>query len=481
MQSRTAGTAGERTAPTRRTVLASSGVLGASGALFAACSGPGGGPGGAPAPQSKAPVTLSWLIRTDMGPIMADWHERAASGFKSQQPNVTVETAGATSGDYNTKATAMFAGGTPPDVLGNNAGGFGTFVVNGWMADVLPYVNRDKLDLKGFEPAALDSIRREGKLYGLPVGHNPWVIFVNRSLLQERGAALPPTSWKDRRWTLEALAKTAGQVTSRSDDPATAVWGVIHPEGQLGTQAAWFWGADPFNNTGGPEKSTAYQTAKVTTAYYVQPKVVEAIQANVDLMHRQRVAPTPVQQTPFAAGRASPLHTGRLGLWANGAWNLRTFKEAEVPFKWGVAPLTFGGGATAANTTGLFNDSFHVVKGTKAADAAFVFVAYLATGDRASGYTEGAGTFPANRQLYESWYDTQLKIPNLAMTKAELKDVMEGSMAAGFASPGKTLHRQRDLVGAFGQAFTPIRNGDQPAATGLRDVQTQIEAVAREG
>jgi ABC-type glycerol-3-phosphate transport system substrate-binding protein len=423
---------------------------------------------------------LTWLARTDMGTIMSDWHQKSAAAFSAQQAHVTIEQAAATSGDYNTKATAMFAGGTPPDVVGNYAGGFGTFVVNAWLDDLTPYATRDKLDLKTFEGSALEAIRRAGTLLGLPVGHNPWVLFVNHSLLQERGAPLPPTDWRDRRWNLDTLVRAAQPLVSRGE-PATATWAVVHPEGQMGTQAIWLWGTDPFNPQGGPDKSSAYQTGKITQALYTQPKVVEAVQANVDLMHRHRVAPTPAEQQPFAAGRATPLHTGRLGFWAGGAWSLREFKESPVSFTWGVAPLAHGLGSTATNLTGLFNDSFHVVKGTKGAEAAYQFVLFLATGDRARGYTEGAGTFPANRSLYDGWYDETLKTPGIALTKAQLKSVMEGAMSSGYASPGKTLHRQRDVQAAFAQAFAPIRNGEVPPSTGLRDVQTQVEAASREG
>jgi multiple sugar transport system substrate-binding protein len=415
-----------------------------------------------------------------MGTIMSDWHQKSATSFMAQQPHVTVEFAAAVSADYNTKATTMFAGGTPPDILGNYAGGFGTFVVNAWLEDLTPHAARDKLDLKTFEDSALEAIRREGKLLGLPVAHNPWVFFVNHSLLQERGAPLPPTDWKDRRWNLDALVKTSQPLVTRGE-PSTATWGVIHPEGQMGTQAIWLWGVDPFTTQGGPDKSSAYQTGKITQALYTQPKVVEAVQANVDLMHRHQVAPTPAEQSPFAAGQATPLHTGRLGFWAAGAWSLVQFKQSPVSFKWGIAPLAHGLGSTATNLTGLFNDSFHVVKGSKGPEAAYQLVLFLATGDRARGYTEGAGFFPANRALYESWYDEQLKLPGIALTKAQLKAVMEGAMTSGYASPGKTLHRQRDVQMAFAQAFGPIRNGQQAPSTGLRDVQTQVEAAAREG
>jgi ABC-type glycerol-3-phosphate transport system substrate-binding protein len=144
----------------------------------------------------------------------------------------------------------------------------------------------------------------------------------------------------------------------------------------------------------------------------------------------------------------------------------------------GAADQWSGGGG--ASTTGLFNDSFHVVKGSKAPDAAFAFVAFLATGARAAGYTEGGGLFPANRSLYDAYYEGILKTAGFGMTKAQLQEVMQGGAENGYPSPGKTLHRQRDFDSAYGKAIGPICNGDQPASTGLRDVQ-QIEAVSREG
>jgi ABC-type glycerol-3-phosphate transport system substrate-binding protein len=146
-----------------------------------------------------------------------------------------------------------------------------------------------------------------------------------------------------------------------------------------------------------------------------------------------------------------------------------------------VAPLVYGPGTGGASTTGLFNDSFHLVKGSKAPDAAFAFVAFLATGDRAAGYTEGGGYFPANRSLYDAYYEGILKTTGFGMTKAQLQEVMQGGVENGYPSPGKTLHRQRDYDSAYGKAIAPIRDGGQPASIGLRDVQQQIEAVNREG
>jgi ABC-type glycerol-3-phosphate transport system substrate-binding protein len=375
----------------------------------------------------------------------------------------------------------MFVAGTPPDVLGNYGGGFGSFIVNNSLLDITPYANRQKFDLKTFEPAALNAIRRGGKLYGLPVAHNPWLLYHNRSLLQERGAALPPTNWKDKRWNLDALLKAGQQVTTATGDPSTATWGIVHPAGQMGTQACWLWGIDPYG-TAGPDKTTAYQTGKITDVNYLQPRVVEALQTiEQDLAFKYKVAPSPTDQTPFVAGRPTPLHTGRLGFWAGGGWLIQNFKVGDVAFKWGVAPLAYGLGTSASNTTGLFNDSFHVANGTKVPDAAFLLVSHIATGDRARGYTEGGGHFPANRAGYDAWYEETLKIPRFGMTRAELQEVMQGALEGGFPSPGKTIHRQRDFESAYGKAIAPVRNGQQPASVALRDVQQQIEAVSRQG
>ena len=171
-------------------------------------------------------------------------------------------------GDYNAKLLAMYAAGTPPEIAANYAAGFATFYANEAIAPLDEYVTADKLDLSVLEKAAIDSVTRTGKLWAIPLAHQPLVVFYNKDALDAAGVKLPPADWTDKTWTNDALAQAAAAVTRDLNDPQKAQWGVAYNEYHLGTMLAWGYGIDPFNDKGGPDQTEAYKTGKVTEVFH---------------------------------------------------------------------------------------------------------------------------------------------------------------------------------------------------------------------
>ncbi len=63
-------------------------------------------------------------------------------------------------------------------------------------ADLLMPFNKGDFASYGYMPGALEGNEYNGKLYGIPVSADMWVLYVNKSLFQKAGVPLP-TSWED--------------------------------------------------------------------------------------------------------------------------------------------------------------------------------------------------------------------------------------------------------------------------------------------
>lgn len=104
-----------------------------AGATLAACA-PAGGPAiqgeGADGTASGEKVSVTYLIRSDIGVKMQEWTDVALAEFHEKNSDIEVATTGVPWGDYNTKLLALFATGTPPEVSANYAAGFPTFYAN---------------------------------------------------------------------------------------------------------------------------------------------------------------------------------------------------------------------------------------------------------------------------------------------------------------------------------------------------------------
>jgi len=327
----------------RRDFLKVSALTGA-GAALAACAQPAPAPQPAqPAakaeptkpPAQAAPVSITYLVRTDIQPTIIKWGEATVEEFQKLNPNIKVEMVGVPWGDYNAKLLAMYAAGTPPEVSANYAAGFATFYINKAILPLDDHIKANNVDLSVLEKAAVDSVTRDGKLWAMPLAHMPVVVFYNKDVFDKAGAKIPAADWNDKSWTNEAFAQAASKIAKDMDDPKKAQWGGIYTEMHLGTLLYWRYGVDPFNNQGGPEKTAAYKTGKVTEVYMDQPKGIEAMQWLVDLTHKLKVSPRPSDTDALNQAVGWSFLSGRIGMAMDGAWRFGDLLKTKPAWKWG--------------------------------------------------------------------------------------------------------------------------------------------------
>lgn len=465
----------------RRDFLKSA-TIGAAGVALAACASPTPAPTTAPKageptkqPAPAGPVTITYLVRTDIQPTLIKWGEQTVDEFQKKNSNIKVEMVGVPWGDYNAKLLAMYAAGTPPEVSANYAAGFGTFLVNKAITNLDDYIKADKVDLNVLEKSAVDSVTRDGKLWALPLANQPMVFFYNKDLFDQAGAKIPTADWTDKSWNHDAFVTASKAISKDMDDPKKAVWGSVYTESHFGTLLFWRYGVDPLNNQGGPDKTAAYKTGKVTEVFFDQPKCIEAMQWLVDLTHKLKVSPRTSDTDALNQAVGWSFLSGRIGMFSEGTWRLGDIFKANLNFKWGMAPLPFG--PSGSNLCPIYNDSWMLCAKSKNPDAGWKFLKYVGLEEGAKLYAEVTGFMPAKKDLFDLFYDSVMKAKGFSMTREDMIKVFTGGFKDAFPTPGKTIDRFPEFNTAWNQTTAPIKNAEVKVEEGMKAVQAKFKSL----
>lgn len=424
---------------------------------------------------SQAETEITYLIRSDIGVKIQEWTDEAIADFATVEPSIRVETIGVPWGDYNAKLLAQYAAGDPPEISANYAAGFPTFYANDAIVALDELVSENDVDLSVIEPAALDAVTRNGKLWALPLAHLPTIVYYNLDLLEEAGARVPPIDWSDTTWTTDAMLESAVTAAQDMDDPTQAQYGMMFGTGQLGV-FEWLWGADPFNDVGGPEHTEAYKTGLVTEAFYDSETMNAFIGWVYDSIYgATKVSPRPSDTDAIQQLVGWPMMSGRIGMAINGAWSVTNFASVRPSWRWGVGAFPYG--PAGVNTSPLFNDSWMLGKGAAEQEAGFTFLKYLAVDRGAELYAQITGFFPANKNNYSIYFDSLMDIPNMALSREDAETALLDAFKYGYVTPGKTLDSYPEWNSTFNQTMGPIWNAETSVADGLQQVQAQFESV----
>ncbi|MCR8635926.1 ABC transporter substrate-binding protein [Paenibacillus radicis (ex Xue et al. 2023)] len=140
-----------------------------------------------------------------------DWEKQKAAEFQKLHPNVTVKVESVPFSDIEQKVNVAVAGNNPPDILYDNIPiRISKHARNSVLEELDDVVKDDKADWK---EAFLNMGTINGKLYALPLGSVPQVVFLNKTIFEKKGVAMP----KNRSWTWnemkDALKKVADKNT----------------------------------------------------------------------------------------------------------------------------------------------------------------------------------------------------------------------------------------------------------------------------
>jgi AraC family transcriptional regulator len=126
------------------------------------------------------------------------WNERFGTALKQKFPNYTFKYIQKNS--QNT-ITNMIASGQTIDLIHDSIGGINADVVNtGYGYDLAELLKKHQLDLNQLEPAVLQSVSVQGKLYGLPLHDGGLVLYYNKDIFDKFGVPYPKNgmTWEQK-------------------------------------------------------------------------------------------------------------------------------------------------------------------------------------------------------------------------------------------------------------------------------------------
>ncbi|MCQ6558741.1 extracellular solute-binding protein [Paenibacillus mendelii] len=304
-------------------------------------------------PEKRDPVTLTMVTNwTGEEPNIKAMFE----DFNKHYPWITIKVETVLEGPAAivAKAVALQVAGTPADLIMTSELTSGADLYE----DLAPRLESDP-DLKNvqFPESFLDTYKVNGKLLALP-GANaaPFLIFVNKDLLEKHGMEMPAPDW-----TYDDMLEMAKKAT----DPAAGEWG-IDPSGTVAVYLSSSM-AIANGNAGGHTFLTADGSKSVANT----PGVLADMQWIQELQTKHKVTPdskTAVDQSlgdAFMQGKA--LFTVQ-GPWMTGAYN------EQAAFDWDV--LFFPRG-TVSQPTLLLTAPFIQLSASKHKEEAWLYYKYM--------------------------------------------------------------------------------------------------------
>lgn len=322
-------------------------------------------------------VTIEWWVAEWNDPVR-DWLQKDfVSGFEKDNPTIKVDPVFVDWGDYLTKLTTAFAGGTAPDLSAGGSSMVATVATKNQGTAINDLIE-EWGQLDDFHPMAQAVIQYKGKIYGLPtdIGVESLVwrkdLFEKANLDPEKG----PADWVQ-------LQDYAVKLTERDGD-AFKVAGFYMPMAGYATWHAWvafLWqaGGDILNED------------RTKVIINEQPGV-DALQFYVDLMTKDKVSPL------SATEQAGPpvFTTGMVAMMIGDQGTLASVKEfaPDLYSKVGVLTPPLKKVRSAAV---VFPDWVFVTSQTKHVREAFQVLTTFAAPENNVKFNELYSTFPTRK------------------------------------------------------------------------------------
>jgi multiple sugar transport system substrate-binding protein len=338
--------------------------------------------------------------------------KKVVADFNASHPNIELEIQiGASFETSRDTITTLLAAGNPPDITGPVGVGGSNFLAEQW-ADLKPLIDKNKVDLSGFDPSLLSLYQTlNGGYSAIPFGVFPSLTYYNRALFDEAGLKYPPAKFDEQYempdgtkvdWNYDTLIKVAqmltvdkngNDATSADFDPKNVVqygmnfqWAQLRlmltdlqPEvfydsktGKIGYPDSWRKGAQWLHDA--IWKYHFYPSATAEASALLQP---------------------------------SSFNSGNLAMAVTPLWYTCCLQDKAGKLNWdfGVVPQSFDGKYHVATDA----DTFRMFKTSKHPDEAFTVLMYLLN-DAVPALAPQYGAFPARPEYQKAWIETQTKV-----------------------------------------------------------------------
>jgi sn-glycerol 3-phosphate transport system substrate-binding protein len=378
-----------------------------------------------------------------------------AAEFEKLNPGVKIKPIYA--GDYvqtiGKALTAMKGGDTPEMAILLAADIITLTDENAVLAiDDLAKTAEDKAWLTGFYPGFMENAKLGGKTYAIPFQRSTPVLYWNKDLFREAGLdpEKGPATWQEMVDFAKKLTKkdAAGNVTQ---------WGI-----QIPTDGNTSWLFTGLTTSNGARLFTP--DGKKTN--FADPKVVEALQYVIDLSKVHGVQPPGL--TSWGTTPKDFLERKLAMMWTT-TGNLTNIKNnASFPFGVAMLPAKVSFGAPTGG------GNFYIFKNIPPAkqEAAFKFVRFMTTPERAAEWSIATGYVATSQAAYDTpAMKTYLAgFPQAGVARDQLK----------FAVPEITVHEAQRVMKVFNDNLQAAITGGKTAKVAMDDAQREAERILRD-
>jgi multiple sugar transport system substrate-binding protein len=291
--------------------------------------------------------------------------------FKQTWPDISVEIMDIPSADYTQKLMVMLNGGSDVDVFWIKDGDTIKSLVNkGQLADLIPYLIRDNIDLKVYN-GLVDRFNIDNRIIALPARTDYYILYYNKDIFDAAKVPYPSNDMTWGEWEQLAARLTSGTGNNKIYGAHLHTW-------QACVQN---WGVQDGKHT---IMDTDYSFFK---PYY-------------DMAIRMQNAGTLWDYGSLRTGGihySSAFLQGKTATMPQGTWFLSTIlnriKSGEAKLRWGIAAIPHPAGTSAGWTVGSATP-IAINEASRKKDAAWEFVK-LVTGDEGARLYAEYGSFPS--------------------------------------------------------------------------------------
>jgi multiple sugar transport system substrate-binding protein len=295
--------------------------------------------------------------------------------FKEQHANVDVAYQFYPWGEFWDKLNTAYAAGTPPDVHRQDDDEIPFFVQRGVLLPVDEAVSAVAKPDELYWPI-LESTKIDGKLWIVAPATRVANLVYNKTLFEEAGVPLPPTTFPSEEWSWDAFAEAARKLT----DPAKQQYG--------------FAGADSLDfvismgrSNGGDVISTDCMASTMH-----EPAMAEAFQKAADMILVDKSAVDPETATALGGGWEM-FNQGKVAMIFA---QTRDLPAEDVTFAWDVAGLPVFPGKEPSIFAAI--ECFGVPQTTKYPSQAMAFAAAMMSEPSQRIFAQTKNIIPVNKK-----------------------------------------------------------------------------------
>ncbi|MGP4039762.1 ABC transporter substrate-binding protein [Gracilibacillus sp. D59] len=287
--------------------------------------------------------------------------------YNQSQDKYTVEGEYVPFADVKKQLSVGLAGGTLPDMAQMDVVDNVAFAEQGVLEDITSYVE-EWGEIDNFYEGPVESVKYDGKYYGLPAGSNSLGLYYNEDMLADAGIDSPPETW-------EELREVANKLTTES----TTGFGMSAIKSEEG--AFQFY---PFLRSAGADYDSL-----------VSDGALEAMTLLTNLVKDGSMNGGVVNATQDDLARQ--FASGKLAMMINGPWNIERLKEENPDLNFSITQIP----KDEEYASVLGGENLTVIKDGNV-EGAFDFLKWFLEPERHEKFTADTGVFPVRRDVLEN-------------------------------------------------------------------------------